>query len=89
MKKPVETPALAAILSYMKKIGSSNRSLEGFRAFPYVAWGLIILFAFFVYKITLELQAVTNDLSIQNQQVQFQIDTLENRLEKVEDSSRN
>lgn len=33
-----------------------DRKLESFKIFPYVAWGLIILFVFFVYQLTVELK---------------------------------
>ena len=48
----------------MKTIGT-DRTLESFRIFPYVAWGITVLFAVFVYNITLELKAVTDDLQAQ------------------------
>jgi hypothetical protein len=40
-------------------------ALETFAIFPYVAWGLTIVFAVFVYNITQELQAITADLQAQ------------------------
>jgi hypothetical protein len=39
-----------------------DRKLEAFKIFPYVAWMLIIFFAFFVYKITTELKSTASEL---------------------------
>ncbi len=33
----------------------SKRTLEKYRIFPYIAWGLIISFAFFVYHLSVSL----------------------------------
>jgi hypothetical protein len=71
----------------MKKIDSSTRSLEGFVAFPYIAWGLIIIFAYFVYNIALELKSVTDDLGSQSEQIQLQIDALEMKIDASKASS--
>lgn len=43
----------------------SDRTLESFKIFPYIAWGITVLFVLFVYKITLDLQEVTDTLSKQ------------------------
>lgn len=51
-----------------------KRSLEGLKIFPYVAWGLMFGFAFFVYNITTELQDVTAELRTQTAAFQNQID---------------
>jgi hypothetical protein len=40
----------------------SKRSLEQYRVFPYIAWGLVILFAGFVYSLVLNLKAETAEL---------------------------
>lgn len=50
----------------MKKTGH-DRTLESSKIFPYLAWGLIIGFVFFVYHITLRLQAAAADLAIQTE----------------------
>lgn len=45
----------------MKKV-SNDRTLESFKIYPYVTWGLIIGFSVFVYNITQKLEAVTTEL---------------------------
>lgn len=55
------------------KQDTGKRSLEGFRVFPYVAWGLTLGFAVFVYNITSELQAVTEDLQAQTNALEEKI----------------
>ena len=46
----------------MKNVGN-KRYLESFKIFPYIAWGLVLVFAFFVYGITQDLRTVTNQVS--------------------------
>ena len=53
---------------------TGKRSLEGYKIFPYIAWGLTFVFALFVYNITNELQGVTSQLQTQADQLQVQID---------------
>lgn len=47
---------------------NSDRTLESFAIFPYVAWAITIIFAGFVYNIAVELQAVAERLEAQAQQ---------------------
>lgn len=54
---------------------TSKRSLEGYRLFPYLAWGLTIIFALFVYHLANEVQDVTAQLSTQGQTLEQQIMT--------------
>ncbi len=42
---------------------SKHRTLESFRVFPYIAWGLVIGFALFVYQLTTELSATQTSLA--------------------------
>jgi len=56
------------------QLDTGKRSLEKFKIFPYVAWGLTIGFAIFVYNITTELQAVTRDLQQQTQALEAKIE---------------
>ena len=51
----------------MIKSSGPDHTLESLKIFPYVAWGLIIGFGFFVYNITLNLQAAADDLAIQTE----------------------
>lgn len=53
---------------------TGKRALEGFKVFPFIAWGLTIGFAIFVYQIVQDLQVVTADLKNQTEQLQRQID---------------
>jgi uncharacterized membrane protein len=59
----------------MKKT-TGKRSLEGYKIFPFIAWGLTLAFAVFVYNITTELQGVAEQLQSQATQQALQIDTL-------------
>jgi hypothetical protein len=59
------------------KHDTGKRSLEGLKVFPYVAWGLVFGFAFFVYDITLKLQDVTDRLQVQTTNLETQIATSE------------
>lgn len=49
--------------------------LESYRAFPYIAWTTFILFALFVYNITLDLQAAIADLQSTTQNLEQRIST--------------
>jgi hypothetical protein len=40
----------------------TDKSLEQYRVFPYIAWGLVIGFSYFVYTLTVELKHVQADL---------------------------
>jgi len=55
------------------KHDTGKRSLEGLKVFPYVAWGLTVVFALFVYNITTDLQAVTAQLQQQTQAMEAKI----------------
>ncbi len=43
-----------------------DRKLESFKIFPYVAWGLVVFFVFFVFKLTTELGDNAESLSQQS-----------------------
>jgi hypothetical protein len=60
----------------MKKSFGSDRNLESFKVFPYVAWALIILFTFIVYHITVNLRLAAADLKAQTEftHIQSQMD---------------
>jgi len=57
------------------QLNGNNRSLETSGLFPYVAWTVMVGFALFVYKITLDLQDVVSNLQTQTQQLQERINT--------------
>ena len=67
----------------MKK-SHHDKSLESNKVFPYVAWGLIFLFIYFVYNIVLELKAVTDDLREQTRELQLKANTPVNEITDFE-----
>jgi len=58
----------------MKLRVDGKRSLEAYKIFPYIAWGLIVGFVFFVYNIVVELQDTTAQLERQTTSLQEQVD---------------
>ncbi len=71
------------------KTSGNDRTLESFKIFPYVAWALIIGFAYFVYNITMELKAVTEGLQAQTQFVQEQMQIPSQDIENFERKNLN
>ncbi len=57
----------------MKK-SSNDKTLESYKAFPIVAWVLVIGFASFVYNIALNLQDVADSLEEQADRLEQQVD---------------
>ncbi len=66
-----------------------ERALETLKVFPYIAWGLTVVFAFFVYNITRELQAVTHDLQRQTEELRVQVGTPVHEITNFERSPKN
>ncbi|MCA9359954.1 hypothetical protein KC850_02855 [Candidatus Kaiserbacteria bacterium] len=64
------------------KTNGNDKALEAYKIFPFVAWGLTIGFAFFVYNIATELQAVADNLEEQANQLQIKVNT---PVEQIED----
>lgn len=62
------------LYSQNMETNGNDKSLEAYKIFPYVAWGLTLLFALFVYNITMELKAVTDNLQEQTENLQKQVD---------------
>ncbi|MCA9357335.1 hypothetical protein H6784_02685 [Candidatus Nomurabacteria bacterium] len=59
----------------MKALALKNeKALENYRVFPFIAWGLVIIFALFVYNIARELKEVTTSLQTQADYIQHKID---------------
>ncbi|MEK7639453.1 MAG: hypothetical protein AAB388_04805 [Patescibacteria group bacterium] len=54
-------------------VRKTDRSFESLKIFPYVAWAITMLFAFFVYHIALELEAVTRDLQTQTRALEEKV----------------
>lgn len=52
------------------KTNGNDKALESYKIFPYVAWTIVIIFAYFVYDITIELRTIANDLKIQSEYLQ-------------------
>lgn len=53
----------------------NDKALEGSKLFPYVAWLLTFLFAYFVYSIAVELKSIAHDLRQQTNELQNKVDT--------------
>lgn len=56
------------------KTNGNDKALEAYKIFPYVAWGLTIVFVLFVYNIVLELKEVTQNLQEQTYQLQMKVE---------------
>jgi len=57
-----------------------NNTLESQRIFPYVAWALVIGFAFFTYTLTMQLKAELGYISTSVENVNDRIDRLEENI---------
>jgi len=64
------------------KTNGKDKSLEAYKIFPYVAWGLMVIFSFFVYNITMDLKAVTENLQAQTKTLELKVNT---PVEKITD----
>lgn len=40
----------------------SKHAVEGYKFFPFIAWGLVIFFAIFVYSLAVELRVISENL---------------------------
>jgi len=67
------------------KTNGNDKTLESYKIFPYVAWGIIAMLTFFVYNITKELKSVTQNLQQQTEQLQLKANT---PIDKIEDFGR-
>ena len=63
---------------------TNDRRLEAFKIFPYVAWFLTFLFAYFVYTIVVDLREVTNKLQVQADYLQQQVKTPPEKIKSFE-----
>ena len=57
------------------KTNGNDKALEAYKIFPFVAWGLTIVFAFFVYNITMELKSITESLEAQTKALETKVNT--------------
>lgn len=69
------------------KTNGNDKALEAYKIFPYVAWTVTILFAVFVYNITIELKAVTDDLQKQTKSLNAKLDQRPELIEDFESTS--
>lgn len=66
------------------KVRPADRTLESFKIYPYVTWGLIIGFSVFVYNITQKLEAVTDELGAHTEYIESQVGTTPEDIENFE-----
>ena len=66
------------------KTNGNDKALEAYKIFPFVAWGLTVVFAFFVYNITMELKAITESLEAQSKALQIKVNTPVNEIDDFE-----
>ena len=57
------------------KTNGNDKALEAHKIFPYLAWGLTVIFSFFVYNITMELKSATESLQAQTKALQLNVNT--------------
>ena len=65
---------------------TGERTLEKYKAFPYIAWTLVIGFAIFVYNLTMNLSEVAENLAISSSNLEKATTGLiEMQKEKIEE----
>ena len=69
----------------MKLKQKTDKSLESFVLFPYIAWVVTVIFAVFVYNIAQDLQQTANQLRIQADILELNSQT---PVEQITDFSR-
>ena len=47
------------------KTNGNDKTLESYKIFPFIAWGVTLGFAFFVYTIAMDLKATAQQLRVQ------------------------
>ncbi|MEK7462533.1 MAG: hypothetical protein AAB618_03070 [Patescibacteria group bacterium] len=62
----------------------TDRKLESFKLFPYLAWGLVVLFVFFVYKLTIELSDNANVLNEQSDSIETKVNVKSSDLKNID-----
>jgi hypothetical protein len=66
------------------KTNGNDKALEAYKIFPYVAWTLTFVFAFFVYNITMKLNAVAESLQAQTEFLQERINVPPEQIENFD-----
>ncbi len=56
-----------------------NNTLESSKYFPYIAWGLVIGFAFFTYALTVHVQEDLSDITVSVARLETKIDNMGNQ----------
>jgi hypothetical protein len=62
---------------------TTDRKLESFKIFPYIAWGLIILFVFFVYKLSTTLDKKSEELDKETSSLETKINVKNKDLKNI------
>ena len=62
------------------KNNGDRRALEKYKIFPFIAWGLVIGFTYFVYTITVDLQEAVSDLGVQTELLKDAVDNSTGKL---------
>jgi hypothetical protein len=60
-----------------------SRKLESFKLFPYIAWGLIILFVVFVYKLSTALDTKSKELEEQTSSLESKVEVKNRDLKNI------
>ncbi len=75
---------VARCYTYPMKTNGNDKALESYKIFPYVAWILIIGFAFFVYNLTVEVRAAATEIGSRSHSVETKVNTRINEIEDFE-----
>jgi hypothetical protein len=73
---------------YLMRPRVSDRSLESFKIFPYIAWVLIIGFGVFVYQITQKLEEVSAEIDMHSKITQTQDELFVTKLKNRQDAPK-
>lgn len=60
-----------------------NNTLESSKLFPYAAWAIVVLFALFVYTLTMQLKAELDDISNSVERLEYKLGTKEENIPPV------
>jgi hypothetical protein len=68
-------------------MNQTNRKIETLKIFPYIAWTTVILFALFVYNLTVETREALKNLEYSVSQLESKVNTPVNEIEDFEGSA--